>query len=228
MKGLLQIAIDGPVASGKSTVAKLLSERLRLLYVDTGAMYRALALAAKNKRIDWGNQQEIVSLVSVVKIRLVKPQGERKDGRTVTVWLGNRDVSWEIRTQEIAEGASVVSQYGRVREVLVKQQQAMAKRQGVVMEGRDIGTRVLVNAPLKIFMSASVEKRVKWKRAQMKAQGQVLPMKSVREALLKRDRREMKRKVDPLRPAKGAWRLDTSELSIEEVVERIVERVKKL
>jgi cytidylate kinase len=115
-----------------------------------------------------------------------------------------------------------------VREVLVQQQQAMAKRQGVVMEGRDIGTRVLVNAPLKIFMSASVEKRVKWKRAQMKAQGQVLPMKSVREALLKRDRREMKRKVDPLRPAKGAWRLDTSELSIEEVVERIVERVKKL
>jgi len=222
-----QIAIDGPVASGKSTVAKLLADKLRFLYIDTGAMYRGLAYKAKDKKIDWSNEIAITSLVKDFNINLKKPSGDKKDGRTVTVLLNNKDVSWDIRTQEIAEGASVVSQYKKVRQVLVKKQQQLAAGQNVVMEGRDIGTVVLPKANLKIFMTADVDKRIRWKQAQMKAHGHDIALSEVKSALLKRDKREMNRKVDPLRPATNAWMLDTSHLTIDQIVDNIIAKVKR-
>jgi CMP/dCMP kinase len=224
----LQIAIDGPVAAGKSTVARKLAERLKIMYVDTGAMYRTTALLAQREGVSWNDEAGLESLLKQNQISLQMPADEEKDGRLITVKLNNEDLSWAIRTQEVAEGASVVSQYPKVRQILVEKQQEMAKVQAVVMEGRDIGTRVLPKAPLKIFMTADVDKRVNWKQKQMAAQGQELTKEEVRQALIKRDEREMNRKTDPLRPAKNAWILDTSNLNLEEVVEVIVEKVNAL
>jgi len=226
MKKPLQIAIDGPVAAGKSTVAKLLSEQLDLLYIDTGAMYRATALAALERGVDWNDEVGLVRLLARIVIELRKPAKGVVDGRKVTVLLDGRDVSLVIRTQEIGEGASVVSQYKEVRKILVKRQQELASGQRVVMEGRDIALRVLPQAHLKIFMTAEVEKRVKWKMHEQAKLGQKLPEAEVRRALVKRDEREMTRKIDPLRPIAGAWVLDTSELTVDEVVRLIVSRVR--
>jgi len=130
----LQIAIDGPVAAGKSTVAKKLAEKLNLTYIDTGAMYRCLALAAKEKHLDWQDESAISDLVQKITIILKSPHGAKKDGRPVTVYLGNKDVSWKIRTTDIGEGASIVSQYRKVRQILVKRQQELAHKNRVVME----------------------------------------------------------------------------------------------
>lgn len=236
-----QIAIDGPVGAGKSTVAKLVAERLGFLFIDTGAMYRATALGAlwqdqRSKIKDqnenktnalsvWQSEDLVSELVGELEIELKKPQGKEQDGRQVTVLLNGKDVSWEIRSDEIAEGASIVSQYPVVREVLVFKQQAMAHDNNVVMEGRDIGTRVLPKAQLKIYLDARVEERVKRKQGQLARLGSKQSKTDVREALVKRDKREMSRKTDPLRPADDAWIFDTTGLTVEQVVDRICREV---
>jgi cytidylate kinase len=228
MEKPLQIAIDGPVAAGKSTVAKMLADRLNMLYIDTGAMYRATAYLARVKGVDWNDEEGLVSMLKSTKLELSKPTIKDVDGRKVTVLVDDEDVSLLIRTQDIAEGASVVSQYKKVRELLVGKQQELAEGKRVVMEGRDIGLRVLPNARIKIFMTADVDKRVKWKQQEQRKLGIELSQEEVKEALVKRDKREMTRKVDPLKPVKDAWLFDTSSLTITEVVELIEERVNKL
>lgn len=225
MRQVLQIAIDGPVAAGKSTVAKALAEKLNLLYVDTGAMYRAAALAADMRLIAWSDVKRIEEMISEVRIELRRPKKSERGGRGVIVMLDGDDVTWKIRTAEIAEGASIVSQYAQVRSVLGKIQQDMAKDNDVVMEGRDIGTRVMPEASLKIYMTADMKKRARWKKAQITSYGQDLTLNEVEKGILKRDNREMQRENDPLRPAKGAWILDTTDLTIDEVVEVIVGRI---
>lgn len=225
MKKLLQIAIDGPVAAGKSTVAKLLAERLGLLYIDTGAMYRATAWMATQKEVDWSDEEGLVRMLQKTTIVLKRPTKGQVDGRKVTVLVNGEDVSLAIRTQEMGEGASIVSQFKQVRRELVQQQQEMARGKSVVMEGRDIGLRVLPQATLKIFMTADVDKRVLWKLGEQQRLGQRLTESEVREALVKRDEREMTRKIDPLKPLPDAWILDTSELAIDEVVAQIEEKV---
>ncbi len=222
---IFQIAIDGPVGAGKSTVAKLVAEKLGILYVDTGAMYRAVALKAKWEGVDWENEIEICKLIQDIDLKLEPSKGEKNDGRKVTVWLDSYDVSWEIRKRGMGEGASIVSQYPEVRKVLVAKQREMAKNQAVVMEGRDIGTRVLPMATLKIYMDADLEVRARRKLEQLKILGEKNSLEEVKKAILKRDEREIKRKIDPLRPARGAWMLDTTGLSIEEVVDTICKRV---
>lgn len=225
MKKLLQIAIDGPVAAGKSTVAKLLAERLGLLYIDTGAMYRATAWIATQKGVDWSDEEGLVRMLQKTVIELKRPTKKQMDGRKVTVLVNGGDVSLVIRTQEMGEGASIVSQFKQVRRELVQQQQEMARGKNVVMEGRDIGLRVLPKATLKIFMTADVDKRVLWKLGEQQRLGQQLTELEVREALVKRDNREMTRKIDPLKPLPDAWILDTSELTIDEVVAQIEKKV---
>ena len=143
-----QIAIDGPVAAGKSTVARILAKKLDFVYVDTGAMYRAITLLSLRNGIDVRDEDEIVDLLRMTEIDVRSPKGEEVDGRLSTVLLNGEDVSWEIRKTEIGEGASIVSQYPEVRRVLVRLQQEIAKDQSVIMEGRDIGTRVLLEAIL--------------------------------------------------------------------------------
>lgn len=228
MSKTIQIAIDGPVGSGKSTVAMLVAEKLSILYVDTGAMYRAVGLYAKRAGVDWHNEAAAVALLPKIKIRLARPVGAKKDGRNVTVILNGEDVSWEVRKADMGEGASVVSQYGEVRKMLVKLQQEMAAGESVIMEGRDIGVRVLPRAQLKIYMDASVAERARRKQEQITAKGEKITLEEAEKDVRTRDKREMTRKIDPLKPVKDAWILDTTGLSIAQVVDRIVEKVGKL
>lgn len=223
-----QIAIDGPVAAGKSTVAKMLAEQLGFLYVDTGAMYRAVALKTKQECLQWALEEEVVGLLSTLDLELDKPNGNEADGRLVTVLLDGQDVSQSIRSGDIAEGASIVSSYQAVREVLVTMQQNIAAGENVVMEGRDIGLVVLPQAQLKIYMDADVETRVNRKWRYLKERGFSQTKDQVRQDLVKRDQREMTRKVTPLKPAKDAWILDTTEIEIEDVVSKIINQVTQL
>lgn len=224
----LQIAIDGPVAAGKSTVAKLLAKRLKLTYIDTGAMYRAAALSAKQAGLDWHNEAAVSELVKKIRLRLARPVGDKNDGRSVSVYLNDEDVSWKIRELEIGEGASIVATYPQVRKTLVKKQQEMCRGKRVVMEGRDICSVVLPKADLKIFMSADQKERIKRKQAQLERVGETASRKEVKQDIVSRDTREMTRKIDPLKPTSDAWQFDTTDLNINEVVEKIIEQVKNL
>ena len=242
-----QIAIDGPVGAGKSTVAYLVAKRLGCLFIDTGAMYRAVALgviqgsgiknidlwqdrkkATKNEQVwglavdVWEDEERVGEMVGEMEVELVKP--EENDDRKVTVLLGGVDVSGEIRNDLIGEGASIVSQFPVVREVLVAKQQLIAGGESVVMEGRDIGSRVLPEAQLKIFLTASEEERVMRKMSQSRLLGMRVVVKEVAENLRKRDEREMSREIDPLTPSHGSWIFDTTGLTIDEVVGRICGR----
>lgn len=224
----MQIAIDGPVAAGKSTIAKLLSSQLSMTYVDTGAMYRALALAAKRADVDWDNAQAMEKLAKKIKIRLARPIGKKKDGRPVSVYLDNEDVSWKIRESEIGEGASIIAVHPGVRKVLVRLQQEICEGKRVVMEGRDIGSKVLPHADLKIFMIADQDVRVKRKRKHLIEVGEKLTKKQVQADLVSRDTREMTREIDPLRPTLDAWQLDTTKMSIDQVVNAVISKVNSL
>lgn len=224
----LQIAIDGPVAAGKSTVARLLAQRLKLTYIDTGAMYRAAALAAKQAGVDWRDEVGVSEVVKQLKMRLARPTGSKNDGRSVTIYLNGQDVSWKIRELEIGEGASIIATYPAVRKDLVKRQQAMCQGKRVVMEGRDICSVVLPQADLKIFMSADQAERVKRKQKQLRSTGESISKQAIKKDIISRDTREMTRQIDPLKPTPNAWQLDTTDYKINEVVEQIIERIKQL
>lgn len=222
---LLRIAIDGPVGAGKSTVAKAVADRLGIVYVDTGAMYRAVALHAKHRLVKWEDRQKVVDLLDGVRVELDTPNGKKRDGRNVTVILNGEDVSWDIRKGDVGEGASIVSTYPEVRDKLVSMQKEMAKKRSVIMEGRDIGTRVLPDADIKIYMDADIGERAKRKQSQFEGMGEKVSYREAKEEIESRDNREMTRKVDPLRPAEDAWVIDTTNLSVEEVVDKIADRV---
>lgn len=228
MSSTFRVAIDGPVAAGKGTVARLVASRLEFLYVDTGAMYRVTALLAKQLQADIHDEARLVQLISKAKIEMRNPTDDEKDGRLTTVLLNGEDVSWKIRTEEVSQGASIVAQFPAVRASLVSQQQVIASSQSVVMEGRDITFRVLPEAELKIFLTATDIVRAKRRYVELQTRGQDVTLEEVYTDLLERDQRDMERTVDPLHVVDDAWVLDTSDLSIEQVVELIVARVKSL
>jgi cytidylate kinase len=223
-----QVAIDGPVAAGKSTTARLVASTLGFLYVDTGATYRTTALLAKRKGVNLMDEAAVAKALSDSKIEMHKPTAKEEDGRKVTLLLDGEDVSWEIRTEEISRGASQISQYAAVRRELVKLQQKIAADADVVMEGRDITYRVLPDAQLKIHLDASMETRVeRWYKSFLN-RGVQITMERAREDVTKRDDRDMHRKVDPLKIVEGAWVLDNTNLTIEQVVNQIVDKVHEL
>lgn len=223
-----QIAIDGPVAVGKSTIARLLAQRLNFLYVDTGAMYRATALLALRNNVDPNNEEAVAALLPHHKIGLATPEGEQEDGRKITVYLDGEDVSWAIRTEEVSQAASQVALHQKVRQELVKQQQAIAANNNVVMEGRDITFRVLPNAQLKIFLTAATDTRAEWRHTELMERGQDISMDEVKAELQKRDDRDMNRSVDPLHPTEDAWFFDRSGLNLEETLDQIEQRAREL
>jgi cytidylate kinase len=223
-----QIAIDGPVAAGKGTVSKLTAERLNFLYVDTGAMYRVTALLAVRNQVDFQAEEKFVELINKSQIEMHNPLEEEKDGRLTTVVLDSEDVSWKIRTEDVSAGASQVAQHKLVREALVKKQQQIAQTQDVVMEGRDITYRVLPQAQLKIYLTASDTVRAKRRQIQLQTRGEDVSFEEVYTDLVERDKRDSTRSVDPLQIVPGAWVLDTSELDIDDVVELIVNKVKTM
>lgn len=224
-KKSFQIAIDGPVAAGKGTVSRLVADKLGFLYVDTGAMYRVTALIGIRNQIDLNNQDLLAPLVQKATIHMRNPNSEEKDGRLTTVLLDGEDVSWAIRTEDVSQGASKVAIYPKVRTVLVKKQQQIALKQDVVMEGRDITYRVLPDADLKIYLTASDIVRAKRRHHDLLTKGVDIEFDEVYTDLLERDHRDQTRSVDPLQVVPEAWVINTSDLSIQQVVALIVSKV---
>jgi cytidylate kinase len=218
----ITIAIDGPAASGKSTTAKLVAHKLGYLHIDTGAMYRALTLKALDEKIDLDDRKEIVRLARTSTVTL-----EEKDG-TTRVFLDGTEITKRIRTQQVTRAVSTVSSYKDVREIMVRVQQKMAATGGVVLEGRDIGTVVLPEAELKIFMVASVEERARRRKKDLALAGIEAEQDDLVKEIEARDQKDSTREASPLRKAPDAIEMDTSNLTIEEQVDFILERAKNI
>jgi CMP/dCMP kinase len=224
------IAIDGPVAAGKGTVSRLVAEKLGFLYVDTGAMYRMTALLALRAKIelDFDKEDKIVELVKNATMDMRTPENGEKDGRLSTIFLDKEDVSWKIRTEKVSLGSSAVAKLPKVRKILVKKQQQIAANKDVVMEGRDITYRVLPEADLKIFLTGSDEIRARRRLNQLLTKGEDVVFEKIFKDLIKRDKQDMSRTTDPLTKVPEAWEIDTSDLSIVQVVEMIVSKASKI
>jgi cytidylate kinase len=217
------IAIDGPSASGKSTVGELLAKRLGYLYFDTGAMYRAVTWMALKRQIDVHDEPAVVALAHRLKIDVVQPTVD--DGRQYTVWADGEDITWDIRRPEVATQVSVVSAYPGVRRSLTPQQREVGRRGQVVMVGRDVGTVVLPDADLKIFLDASLEERARRRYREMVARGEEADYAEVLSGMRRRDEIDSQRQMAPLRPAEDAVIIDTTHLGIDEVVQRVEARM---
>jgi cytidylate kinase len=218
------IAIDGPAASGKSTIGGLLAERLGYLYLDTGAMYRAVTWVALQEGVDIGDEEAICALARALEIEIARPAVE--DGRQYTVLADGRDVTWQIRRPEVDNNVSPVSAYAGVRHALTRQQRRIAGRGRVVMVGRDIGTVVIPEADLKIYLDASAEVRARRRYLEVLERGEEADYEQILEDMKRRDMIDSHRQVAPLKAAEDAVVVDTGNLSIEqvlEVVERLVE-----
>ncbi|MCU5473058.1 MULTISPECIES: (d)CMP kinase [Bacillus cereus group] len=212
----ISIAIDGPAAAGKSTVAKVVAKKLSYVYIDTGAMYRTITYAALEQKVDIENEEQLMEVVKNVKIEFL--QGEN----TQLVFLNGQDVSEVIRTPEVTNRVSIVAKHRLVREEMVRRQQELAEKGGVVMDGRDIGTHVLPDAEVKIFMLASVEERAERRHLENMNKGFDSNLEQLKEEIAQRDKLDSEREVSPLKKADDALELDTTSLSIEEVVQKIM------
>lgn len=229
-KKTFQIAIDGPVAAGKGTTAKLVAQRLGYLYVDTGAMYRALTLHAQRAGVDLQSEAEVVKLLLRDKpeVHLQIPSDAERDGRLCTVILNGEDVSWKVRTEEVSRGVSVITQYAGVRNMITPLAQQIAQKQSVVMEGRDITSVVLPQADLLIYMDADAMERAKRRHRELLTRGEDISLETVYQDLVERDERDSHREIAPLKKVPGAWILDTTGMTIDRVAEVIVGKVKGL
>ena len=217
------VAIDGPAGSGKSTVSRMVADKLGYVYIDTGAMYRALTLKVMRKNIDMTDEDGIVRLATQVAIKLMPPVTGRGPLR---VFLDGEDVSDEIRTMEVTTNVKHVCKIPRVRERMVALQKKMASEmEGTVMEGRDIGTVVLPDAGHKFYLDASFDERVERRLAEMRAKGHPVTRAEVADDLKQRDHTDKTRQVGPLKKAEDAVLLDTTDLTIAEVVDKIAEYV---
>lgn len=221
MSIVIKIAIDGPAAAGKSTIAKMTAEKLGYTYIDTGAMYRALAHKALSRRIDTTNGEELKNLLQETEIVLVPSVA----GQAVVV--DGVDVSEEIRSQQVTAHVSAVAVHSGVRELMVEKQRQLSEGTGVVMDGRDIGTAVLPNAELKIFMTASVEERALRRHIENNQRGITTSLDELKADISERDRADSEREVSPLRQAEDAVLIDTTSMSIEEVANQIRELAEK-
>ena len=214
----IKIAIDGPSAAGKSTLAKILAEKLQYVYIDTGAMYRCVAYYIITKGIDMENEQAVVNVLKDIHITM---DANHK------IYLNGQDVSNEIRANEVSMGASKVSVYEEVRSFLVDQQRKMAASGGVILDGRDIGTVVLPNAELKIYQVASVETRSMRRYLENKERGISCDLKTLSDEIAQRDYQDSNRKHSPLKQAKDAIVLDTSNLTLDAVVAKVMKLVEQ-
>ncbi|AEH45998.1 cytidylate kinase [Thermodesulfatator indicus DSM 15286] len=220
-RGLL-ITIDGPAGAGKSTVAKKLAKKLGYLYLDTGAMYRVVALAAQRLGLDFQDKEKLGELARTLDFKLVPAENG------VKVFLGHEDVSEAIRTPEIDRLSSVVARIPSVREALKIRQQAMGKDGGVIAEGRDMGSVVFPDAEIKFFITASLEARAKRRYEEQKQRGLKVSFEEVLSNLRERDERDSKREVAPLVVPEGALVIDTSGLTPDQVLEIVLKEIEKV
>jgi cytidylate kinase len=215
----VQIAIDGPAASGKTTVARGVARSLHALYLDTGAMYRALAYLAVHSGTDAGNGVALARLARLQPIRVKLDQSSPLGFR---IFAGGRELTEAmLNSSEVTAIVSTVAAHPEVREMMVQAQREAAEGVSVVMAGRDIGTVVLPNADVKIFLDASVAARVARRKAQMEAAGDEVDVQQLTEEIAERDRLDRTRKVSPLEPAPGAHVIDSSDMTVEQVIDEI-------
>ncbi|MBE0449571.1 MAG: (d)CMP kinase [Clostridia bacterium] len=213
----IQIAIDGPAGSGKSTVAKEIAERLEILYLDTGAMYRAVTHMVLSQGQSAKDSEVLKRVVDQMKLELTPNH----------VYVNGHDVTEAIRTPKVSQNVSFVAMDAYVREKMVELQQKIAGDQSVVMDGRDIATHVLPNANFKFFLVASSDERAKRRQVELSEKGYDIPIVTLIDEIDKRDRLDTEREVSPLRQAEDAIRVDTTEMTIEEVISFILERIGK-
>lgn len=212
---MIAIAIDGPSGAGKSTLARRLASWLGYIYVDTGAMYRTVGLCAVKNGIDPKQADAVEALLSGMEIRLAYQEG------TQHVFLNGEDVSGQIRTEQISMAASDVSSIGAVRAFLLDTQRSMAAQNNVLMDGRDIGTVILPNAQIKIFLTASPEERARRRYEELKQRGETVSYETVLEDVRRRDAQDSGRALAPLRPAPDAVVVDTTGCTFDESFERL-------
>ena len=215
------IAVDGPSGAGKSTLAKRLAKELGFVYLDTGAIYRALALKVLRQGVDLADDTRLAELVGSTKIDL-----QERDGR-LEVLLDGMDVAPEIRTPEVSQMASKVSALKIVRERLLDLQRDMARRGSVVAEGRDIGTVVFPDAEVKIFLHASAEERARRRCAELRAAGRTADLAETLREMAERDKRDSERDLAPLRMADDALRIDSSTVGADELAHRVLSEIRK-
>lgn len=212
----IQIALDGPAAAGKSTIAKIVAEQLGYIYIDTGAMYRAITLKALNAGIDLTDGEQAGHLLKETQIDLQPSENGQ------LVFLDGINVTEDIRSQNVTQSVSQMASHESVRVQMVKLQQLLSSGRGVVMDGRDIGTQVLPNAELKVFMSATVEERARRRYEENRKRGIDTPLADLQEEIAARDKMDSEREVSPLRQAEDALFLDTTNLKISEAASKIL------
>jgi len=219
MSKSLIIAIDGPAGSGKSTIAKFLAEKLKLLYIDTGAMYRAVTLNVLNNRIDPSNTEQVSEIAANSRI------GLKRNNNGLIVMLNDKDVTEQIRSKEVNAAVSDIAKIKEVRKIMVKQQQMLGKGGGVILEGRDIGTVVFPDADFKFFLDAAPGERARRRYDEIKGKYAVT-LTEIERNVSRRDNIDSNREAGPLKQAADAVYIDTTDLTIEEVVERILKIIR--
>ncbi|HYR94656.1 MAG TPA: (d)CMP kinase, partial [Methylomirabilota bacterium] len=214
------IAIDGPAGAGKSTIGALVAERLGYLFLDTGGMYRAVALAAKRRGIDPDDADRLATLAREARVLIGPPT--KRDGRAYTVLLDGDDVTWAIREADIDRTVSQVARVPAVRDAMVEQQRDLAKRGRLVMVGRDIGTVVLPKADRKIYLTASAAERAKRREEELASRGEVRPRQELLQEILRRDKLDSERAVAPLKAAEDAVVVQTDGLSVGQALDKVL------
>ncbi|CCZ91716.1 cytidylate kinase [Clostridium sp. CAG:167] len=218
----MKIAIDGPAGAGKSSIAKLVAKKLSFVYVDTGAMFRTVAYYFLSQGKDPSDAEMVTEECEKISISI-----EYKDGAQ-HIFLDGTDVSTEIRQEEVGKNASVVAKNQAVRNRLLALQRQMAEKQDVIMDGRDIGTVVLPDAQVKIYLTASASVRAERRYKELVEKGETCNLKKIEEDIIARDEQDMNREIAPLKQAEDAVLVDSSYMTIEEVVDKIIEIVEKV
>lgn len=212
----MNIAIDGPAGAGKSTIAKMVAKELNYIYVDTGAMFRSMALYFIRNDISLTNEQQIKKACEDISIEI------RYENEEQQIYLNGENVNEFIRKEEIGKGASQIAVYGAVRTKLLELQRKIAANENVIMDGRDIGTAVLPNAETKIYLTASSKERAKRRVDQLKEKGVEARIEEIEADIIKRDEQDMNREIAPLKQAKDATLIDSSNMTIDQVVQEII------
>lgn len=225
MESPLHIAIDGPVASGKGEVASQLAEKLHLLYINTGAMYRMLALACHDRGVDTKDGPNVSEVFRSISLDMLPPK--EHSVYSYRGLINGQDVTERLLNPDVSQGASDVGVFPDVRKIMVKLQQKLAEGKSVVMEGRDIGLRVLPDSQLKIYLTATLEERARRRMSQWQEKGFMKSFDEVMNEVRIRDKQDMERATDPLQKLPDAWELDSTHLTREEVVQEICDELKR-
>ncbi|MFH1540689.1 MAG: (d)CMP kinase [Elusimicrobiota bacterium] len=221
MRKKLIIAIDGPAGAGKSTIAKIVAKKLGYLYVDTGAMYRAITWKATVNKINMQDEKKIVEMTKKIDIKLVQSDNKLK------IFVDGENVSEKIRSEDITKNTNTIAAIAGVRKILREKQRLFGKKGGIVMEGRDIGTAVFPNAEKKFYLDAKPTQRALRRWKELKAKGKRVSLKKITEAVRRRDYRDMHRGISPLKKAEDAIVIDSTNLTLELVAQKILDGIIK-